>query len=147
MNIKNKNGVTLTILVITIVILSIVSGSIISISISNYNAEKIQKLYNDLGNLKDKVELFYLKHGTIPIKEEFNGSDEFKKFKNPNDNDVYYIIDLNKLDNLTLNNKISNDGDEVYIINETTHTIYYPKGIKISGEILYRLPGEFTIIQ
>jgi hypothetical protein len=69
---------------------------------------------------------------------------------NSNDNDTYYVIDLSKLDNLTLNygrnylvwdnatsmdkielvDKENNiDNSDVYVINEKTHRIYYVRGI------------------
>lgn len=73
---------------------------------------------------------------------------------NANDNDIYYIIDLEALGNITLNygkgfkkgkNVLTetkdNDAqlivetieDDIYIINEQSHTIYYVKGVEIDG--------------
>lgn len=63
---------------------------------------------------------------------------------NANDNDIYYIIDLEALGNITLNygkdfekyksnNVVQNVDTDIYIINEESHTIYYVKGIKMDN--------------
>lgn len=144
---KNNNGVTLVILVITILVMIIITGTIAYNVTINMESTKITKLYTDLELLQDKISLYYAKYGGIPVKEEFTGSDNFKTAANPNDNDTYYIIDLSLIDNLTLNYNITNTGDDLYIINDTTHTIYYPKGLEIDGEVHYRLPDKYTKIE
>lgn len=137
---KSEKGITLTILIITIVVMSIIAGTITYEYVNNFEKQKLSKLYNDLSLLDDKISVYYLKYGTIPVKEEFTGSDDFKSVKNDNDGDIYYVIDLSKIDNLTLNISITGIGDDVYIINDETHTIYYPKGMEIDGETYYKLP-------
>lgn len=143
---KKENGVTLIILVITIMVMSIIAGTVINQAMSNMQTQALSDLYSDLNTLQDKVNLYYIKYGAIPIKQEFTGSEDFKSFRNPNDNNNYYVIDLSKLENLTLKNKITDSGDDVYIINEETHTIYYPQGLEIYQIKYYRLPGTFTVI-
>lgn len=143
---KKNKGITLISLVITIIIMLIISGTIIVQGINNFKIQNMNKLYNDLELLNDKITIYYAKYGTIPVKGEFTGSQDFKTEKNPNDNEIYYVIDLDKLENLTLNNRIANEGDDVYIINDETHTIYYPKGLEIDGIIYYCIDNNYTQI-
>lgn len=144
---KSKKGITLIILVITIILMGIVAGTVVTQSMDGLKKREISNLYNDIRNIQDKVQLYYTKYGAIPIKEEFKGTDSFKAEKNPNDNDKYYIIDLSALDNLSLSVKITNIGDDVYIINEETHTIYYPKGIEVNETTYYCLPEKYTLLE
>ena len=144
---KNNKGVTLVILIITILIMVIISGTITYNVTQNMETTKLSNFYTDLKLLQDKISIYYAKFGGIPIKEEFEGKDDFKTVKNPNDGEKYYIIDLNAIENLTLNYKITDENDDVYVINEDTHTIYYPQGLTIKEETYYCLPENFTQIQ
>lgn len=78
---------------------------------------------------------------------------------NPNDGDNYAVIDVEKLGGITLhygyekggttgdynllktNRKISEDPnhveDEIYVINTTTHQIYFPHGIVVDNIMYY----------
>lgn len=126
----------------------IITGTVVTISISSLNTKNLTNLYADLKSLNDKIAVYYNSYGELPVKEKFTGSYDFAIVANPNDDaDLYYVIDLNKLENLLLTKKISGTGDDVYIINEKTHTIYYPEGVSLDGEIYYRLPGEYTKIE
>ena len=145
--IKNNKGITMITLIITIVIISIISGVTIYESVQNVKARKIDLLYADLELLEDKVNTYYLNNGGLPIKEEFKGSENFKTVKNVNDNDVYYVIDISSLDGVSLNMKLDFTGDDVYIMNEQTHTVYYPKGLTIDNETYYTLPKQYSKIE
>ena len=168
MYLKNNKGVTLLALTITIIVMLIITGTIIYNTNSHVRTEKINKLYNDIENLNTKIEDYYLKYGDIPtIGDVYCTQDELKdllnsnkgsatlitnndEIVNPNDGDEYYIIDLEKLEGLTLNYgygddykaakntpiSISTEYDEVYIINKVTHQIYYPSGI-VAGDFMY----------
>ena len=157
MNVKNNKGVTLIILIVMIIVLLILT----SITISNFKSElsikNVNSLYADIESISTKISTYYLENNSIPIYEDnpyFNNSDECKQFFmakgengdviNPNDEGQYYVIDLSKLENLTLNygkeyknwnsESSSLNIQDVYIINKVTHQIYYPKGIKLREE-------------
>ena len=57
------------------------------------------------------------------------------------------VIDTNKLNNLVLTKLPSGNGNDVYIINTKTHTIYYPEGVYLDNQTYYRLPGEYSEIK
>lgn len=145
--IKQSKGITMITLIITIIVILIISGVTIYQSVENVKARKIDSLYTDLELLEDKVNTYYLSYGTIPIKEEFKGSENFKTVRNVNDNDVYYVIDISLLDGVSLNMKLDFTGDDVYIMNEQTHTVYYPKGLTIDNETYYILPKQYSKIE
>lgn len=145
--IKQSKGITMITLIITIIVILIILGVTIYESVENIKARKIDLLYSDLELLEDKVNTYYLNNGTIPIKEEFKGSENFKTVRNVNDNNVYYVIDISSLDGVSLNMKLDFTGDDVYIMNEKSHTVYYPKGLTIDNETYYTLPKYYTKIE
>ena len=172
---KNEKGVTLMALTITIIVMLILSSIIIHSSDTHIDTQSINKLYSDIDNLNNKINKYYLEYGDIPIlpkqycgKEQLTNilnnnanaksvelnnlskNDDDITVLNPNDEDAYYIIDLEKMEGLTLNygydidykkakqdvSSISTDIQDIYIINKVTHQIYYPKGI-FSDEYMY----------
>ena len=58
--------------------------------------------------------------------------------RNPNDNDVYYEINLNNFQNLSLTYYSSKIPDRyVYVVNEQSHSVYMVSGIRIDGKYYY----------
>ena len=173
MYLKNEKGVTLMALTITIIVMLILSSVIIRSANTNIDLKKRDNLYSDIDNLDNKIKSYYLKWGDIPViskkycdKETLNSIlsnnanlkqsqldtlTENNVVLNPNDNNEYYIIDLEKMEGLTLNygygeeykkakqniDDISTDIQDVYIINKASHQIYYPKGIFIDNYMYY----------
>ncbi len=136
------------VLVITIVVMLIITTTVISLSTNNLKTKHLSNMYTDIKSLDDKVAVFYNQYGTLPLKEKFTGSMQFQTAANPNDDlDGYYVIDVNKLNNLVLTKKLTWQNEDVYIINKKTHTIYYPYGVTLDGETYYRLPGEYSVIK
>lgn len=145
MNFKNNKGVTLVALVITIIVILIITG------ITTYNATNeltvkyLNNLYSDIDSISTKISDYYLTNGNLPVYDKVYSLNDLKQVnryiefsKDPNDSDKYYVINLSKLDNLTLNygrdylewaNKDIEENSDVYIINIRTHHIYYAKGI------------------
>ena len=160
MNVRNNKGITLMVLIIIIIVLMILT----SISISNFKSEldirNVNNLYSDIESISTKVSDYYLANDALPILEEntylnsseeleklFSSKGEAEKVINPNDEGPYYVIDLHKLENLTLNygkeysnwtNETTSESiSDIYIINKVTHQIYYPKGIKLRRKIYF----------
>lgn len=154
MILKNNKGVTLIALVTTIIAILIIT----SITIYNFSGQleikKVNNLYSDIENLNEKVSAYYINNDKLPeFDKKYTKSDletiNYSLYDNlnKNDSDEYYIINLSKLENLTLNygrqysmwennNKSANlnESNDVYIINEMTHQIYYVKGITYDGK-------------
>lgn len=162
---KDEKGVTLLALTITIIVMVIITTTLITNTKNHLKIEKTNNLYSDIEQIKDKVSEYYIRKGKLPIKEEAyctayelvdilktNGVDSEKTMDDLLDvNDkksiseaTYYVINLSDLDNLTLNygseykNWTSGTGlQDLYIINEKSHQIYYPKGIIVDGITYY----------
>jgi len=132
---KNQRGITLVTLVITIVLLIIITATIAINSHTSLELSNLTKLENDIQALNDRVAVYYVANGTLPVTNDTYMKTEISKSitnLSPNDGDTYYKIDLSKLSNITLNYK-----NNTYIINETSHKIYMIEGIKYEGETYY----------
>lgn len=146
---KQEKGVSLISLGVAIIIMMIITSLLVYNAKDTTQINKINKMYDDIANLRDKISVYYAKYGEIPVYKEkeitFNNDD----IKGANDIGAFYIIDLKAIDGLTLNygkdyesikDGIESDttvGDDIYIINETSHNIFYLKGIKIDDKIYY----------
>jgi len=114
-------------LVIFIIVIFFVFGLIYNFVKKGIDLSKLNNLYKDISILDERISIYYLNNGDIPIKGE---KIEFYNYINPNDNDQFYELNLEMLENLNLNygNRELGD-DDFYIINEQSHTIYYKKGV------------------
>ena len=91
----------------------------------NLQIIKLNNMYKDISILENKIALYYLDYGNLPIKQDKKVN--FKNSINPNDNEIYYEIDLNKIlyisDNYTV---ISGTGkiSKIDIASNEIETIY-----------------------
>ena len=132
---KKQSGITIVALTITVLLFLLILSTITFTSLSSIQIRQLNSMYADIINLQEKIDLYYLKNGFLPIdvskKVEYSSDIEWLVDRNPNDGNVYYELDsesFKKLDGITLNN--SEDDDKFYI-NEQSHTIYYSNGIQV----------------
>ena len=59
--IAGQKGITLISLIVTVVLLLIITGTTVYTSVNRFKINNLQKMYNDLDLLGDKVENYYLK--------------------------------------------------------------------------------------
>lgn len=172
--IRNNRGVALATLVIAVVVMLTITGTIAYTSLDTMKLRKLDDMYNDIRLLNQKVTNYYLDNNELPVYEsnliiQSEDNDIVSKIStekqpiNPNDNEIYYIIDLEQLGGITLkygknykdaydtaNNTIKEEMKDVYIINEVSHTIYYVSGIEISEDGMnikkHRLEENYTEI-
>lgn len=127
---KRKNIILVIILIIGIYIF----GVLYNIIENGIELNRLNNMYKDIDILNERITMYYLDNGNIPIKGEkivFNNS------INPNDDDKYYEIDLDKLENLSINYGKEKYSEDIYIINEKSHTVYYMQGIIYNNEKFY----------
>ncbi len=65
--IKNNKGITLVTLIFAIVIMLIISSIIIYNANTGITTRALNNMYNDIKILKDRVDIYYAKYGTLPI--------------------------------------------------------------------------------
>lgn len=186
-NKKSKNGITLISMILTVIVLLIIIGAISYSSQSSFQMKKIENLYSDIDTLKDAISVYYVKNKALPVyysNYTMNGSeDKYQEIRLSNygnnnylnipkndydDLTSYYIIDITKLNNITLNNKNnvpedidkgdffskSSDRDNlmehidkgIFIVNASTHVVYYTKGITIDGNTYYTKNEDYSKI-
>ena len=145
MNIRSEKGITMIALVITVIIMIIIVSAVSFGAKNGTQLRELNNMYTDILALEEKVALYYLKNGELPITEEILAEDsipeEIMNFDddgnviykyNVNDGPIYKKIDIKKLDNISLNNakNLLNTSD-TYIINTQSHTVYYLKGVQV----------------
>ena len=144
---KSQKAITLSSLIITIIVMILIAGTTVGISLDRFKTNNLKKMYNDIELLNNKVSIYYIKTGGLPILKQ-GGNRVLYTFsalnfnKDVNDNANYFIIDLSSIDNITLNYgkegyENPNESEDVYIINEKSHTIYYVKGVESASGNTY----------
>ena len=149
---KKEKGITLVSLIITIILMIIIASTTVHTSMNRFKINNLNKMYNDIELLKDKIDNYYIQYGGIPVLR--NDSNEPIQYtfsslnfdRNVNDNELYYIIDLGAMGDFTLNYgkdgyEKPNTSNDVYIMNEKTQTVYYVKGIEYTDGNLYHSKG------
>lgn len=136
---KIKIIIILIILIFLIIFFQIKSG----IKIGN-ELNRLNNMNKDIIILEDAIAMYYLENGNIPIKNT-TVVDFKNNSQNPNDNGIYYEIDLSLLENLDLSygNQMYGE-DDIYVINEISHTIYYLAGIEYDEKIYYTRDVEYV---
>ncbi len=155
-NIKSKKGITLVTLSIAIIIMIIITSTLIFNISTGIKVKALNDMYHDIEKIKDKVDLYYSKYRSIPIlKQKYENTGNIVSI-NPNDNDEYYVIDLEALENITLaygkdyekyKSNPSTILTDLYVINARSHTVYYIKGIQFDNQMYYTIPEESTKIE
>lgn len=147
---NNQKGVSLVTLTITVIVILILTGIVLYNVKDNLGVQKLKSMQADIENLRDKIESYYIEYGSIPAKIEYTNITSIKNagvISDKVDTGKFYIIDLSAIDNLTLTygkdyGKIEDETQEnsledIYIINEDSHNIFYVKGIILDGETFY----------
>lgn len=154
---KGNKGISLISLCITVAVLLILTNVVIYNTADGLRTTKLNNMQADIENLRDKVSNYYSEYGTIPANTsiEYTNIDEIKNsgvISEATDIGPFYVIDLAAMENVTLNygkdyEKIKNGEattqDEInqltdlYIINSTSHNIFYVQGIKVDNDMFY----------
>ena len=144
--IKSNRGVTVVTLTITVIIILIITGILIYNANDNVYIKRLTNMYNDISNLRDKVSEYYQEYGAVPTIGEVYNANLPSTVIGVNDTGEFYVIDLEKLEGLTLNygqdyEKIKagnytniTDLKDVYIINDNSHNIFYVQGVEVKQD-------------
>lgn len=155
---NNNKGITMVSLVITIMVMAIIAGTTIYTSLNRFEINNLNKMYNDIKLLSDKVANYYVKYNGLPVVRDSSNNpvvypvSSLNFDKNINDSGDYYIIDLKTMDGITLNygadgiNNPTVSSQDIYVVNEASHMIYYVKGVEAEGTIYHTLPNDENAI-
>ena len=154
--IRKNNGITLVSVSIVVIVILILTAVIIYNIRDSLGINNLQAMQNDIQNLRDKVNNYYSINGKIPAELRYTNEDNLAKIREAGvisekvDIGDYYIIDLDELENLTLNygedyknitstttEQEAGQYKDIYIINETSQNIFYVEGIEVDNEWFY----------
>lgn len=155
---KNSKGITLVSLVVTIALMLIIISTTGYVSFERFKINKFNKMKTDIELLSDKVKNYYLLNNEIPvIKDDDNNPIEYTYTTlNLNDSSEniknFYIINLSAMEDLSLNYgkegfENINKSDDVYIIDELSHVIYYARGMELNGTIYFTIDNNNSSIE
>lgn len=149
---KSEKGVSLISLGVAIIIMMIITSMLIYSTKDTMQVSKLNKMYEDISNLTDKVSAYYAQYGDIPIKNKITEIPKgIESLMGANDQKgEFYVLDLKSIDGLTLNygqdykeiqesnsNYDISEKNDVYIINNRSHNIFYLKGITVDQKNYY----------
>ena len=144
--IKKEKGITLISLSIAVIIILAITGMILYSAKDSIYIKNLTNMQNDIENLREKVSEYYAEYGDIPAQTEYEHISNLESAGviGANDTGKFYILELEKLDGLTLNYgedyetykangyTYSSDLTDIYVINKTSHNIFYIEGIRVS---------------
>lgn len=136
---KRKSILLVILLIAIIYIFAIIYNTVQS----GIDLNRLNNVYKDIDILEERILMYYLDNGNLPKTGEIIN---FTHGINPNDNENYYEIDLNVLENLSLNYGNKKSKEDIYIINEQSHTIYYMQGVNYNNEKFYTRNLDYTEI-
>ena len=154
--IKNERGVTLISLAVAIIVLGIITTLLLYNVKDTKDIERVSNMYIDIDGISDRISNYYSRYGALPVRRDIDLSSdstisswvsELESSNNEgplgaNDTGDFYVIDMNALENLSLNygsgyakmqgTTLPEDKD-VYVINENSHNIFYLQGIRVNN--------------
>lgn len=152
---NRQKGITLVTLSIAIIIMMIITSTLIYNITTGSKVKALNNMYYDITKIKDKIDIYYMNYHTIPIVDTPYENTSHIQSINPNDNEVYFVVDLEALEDMNLNygqdyktyqSNPSENLTNLYIINQRSHTIYYVQGIQFDDKMYYTIPEEVTKI-
>ena len=165
MNYRNHKGINMITLSVAVVIIILISSALAYNTRDGMKSRNLRNLYNDIELLNNKISNYYLEHGDIPKLCLYEADIFYDLIENsnpqinPNDSGAnYYVIDLSALEGVSLNygkdygsvtkgNAVGDSNiNDIYIINEVSHTIYYPRGVEVNRKSYYTIPDNWTKI-
>ena len=139
-NIKtNEHGITIITLIVTVLLLVLITGTLAVNTYYSMELSSLTNLENDIKTLENRIASYYVENNALPVYDYIYTKTELQNSMldlSVNDGENYYLIDFSKIDNITLNYEGRN-----FIINETSHNVYYLDGILYNRQI-YHTAGK-----
>lgn len=140
-----KKGISMMMLVIATSVMMILITSASIIGINSVNTANFEEYKSVLERISDDVNYYYIKNGTLPIKDSsgveiIDPSSINKEFYSQvidagDSIDILYIIDLEKLEDNTVN-FTEND---IFVVAKTSHNVYSLNGFSYKSKTYYKI--------
>lgn len=147
---KNK-GISLIMLIITIAIFIILSVVVIQNGAKRTDEAKMAKHNTNISTAQEEVEsYYYYKDGDLPVVNltpypiPTGSTLEAEIIKNSEKADFFYILDLSKLKKVSGKDGSGVEND-IYIVSNTRHNVYYVKGTVIKGITYHGLNSNSNV--
>lgn len=148
---SQEKGVSLVSLIIAVIVLIILTNIVVYNVSDSLKIENLKAMQNDVDSLRDKVSSYYIQNGKIPASLKYTNIQSLKEagvISEAVDTGDFLVIDLSALEDVTLNygrdfEKVKEDAQNVntykdlYIMNETSHNIFYVNGIRVDENTYY----------
>ena len=153
---SDKKGITLVSISVAIVVILTLTSILIYNVRDSLKITNLRAMQNDIENLRDKINEYYAETDSIPAKLKYTNTDKLNVIKDAGiisekvDIGDFYIIELDEIENLTLNygedfkqitdvmtDEEASQFEDLYIINETSLNIFYVEGIRVDNDWFY----------
>lgn len=128
-SLKSKKGITIVSLIVTIIVILILTTVTITSTYTGSDLRRYKLMCADIELLEDEILYFYRQYGELPIGAEATNIPE-----EINNGNKFYVVNINKLDNITLN---YGEAEDIFIIDSETYEVYYQNGVEYQDEIYY----------
>ena len=129
---KNKRGVTFSVVIVAIVIMLILVSSASVIGTRSISTANFEEYKSEIGRVHNDVNAYYIKNKTLPVKNEIidisSLDTEFKSILNQNGDNTssLYVVDVALLEDATIKNgKGTVVTKDVYLVSSQNQNIYY----------------------
>lgn len=145
---KMKRGITVSTLSIAITIMLILVSISSVAGIRAIKTAAYEEFTSKMVRLADDVNIYVKKNGELPVKNEIvsragmNSELQTLLKNNGDENNMLYVIDLNKLTTESINiGEGTTENLDVFLVAENTYNVYYLKGYEYQGTRYYGFKG------
>lgn len=132
-------------MVTTAVAIMLLLVSVASVVGSNaINTANFDEYISVINRVSDNINEYYIKNNKLPITSNVVNissiSDDFKTdlIENNDKANRLYVVNISELEDKTINKGTGNiENQDVFLVAENTHNVYYMKGYKYKGKIYY----------
>lgn len=141
---NNKRGVTLLVVLTATIVMLIIMTSAAVIGAGAISSANLEEYKNGISRVQDNINEYYLEVGSLPVLNEVVapnslGSDFYEAVAlNSDENNKLYVVNVALLSNDTIRNgRGTLKNQDVYLVAENTHNVYYVGGFSNRGKIYY----------
>ncbi len=144
---KNRQGITMTILAISIAIMLLLLTSSVIIGSGYISDAKLDDFKTMVTVASNSINAYKLENGTLPTLSS-NDSILYNNYTSDFANEVIekgdsknklYVVDVNKLNDFSniKNGRGTVSNKDVFVVAENSNNVYYLKGYKYKGKMYY----------